>query len=399
MSLSLSKKAMELHPSATLAVSALAKEMKAEGKPVIIFSQGEPDFVSPQPVLDAGRKAIDEGQTHYTASNGILPLRKAVAAYYKKHFNLEYAPGDILIGAGAKPILYCAMVAILDPGDEVILPTPAWVSYVEQIRLCGGHEVLVECRDTKNVPLVERIKAAITPRTKCILLNSPNNPTGAVYDAETLKGIAQLALEHDLIIVNDAIYERLIYDNTKFTEIVEICPEVRDRTIIVNGMSKAFAMTGWRIGYALGPTKYIKAMGSIQGHITSNACTVAQYAALGGLKGADDVDVEKMRQQFAKRRELVFSILDKIPGITYAKPMGAFYVLVDMSALLGKKHGETTLSDDVTFCSDLLKSKYVAVTPGSAFFANGTMRISYASSEDEIREGLKRIAEYVSEIK
>lgn len=399
MSLSLSKKAMELHPSATLAVSALAKEMKAEGKPVIIFSQGEPDFVSPQPVLDAGRKAIDEGQTHYTASNGILPLRKAVAAYYKKHFNLEYAPGDILIGAGAKPILYCAMVAILDPGDEVILPTPAWVSYVEQIRLCGGREVLVECRDTKNVPLVERIKAAITPRTKCILLNSPNNPTGAVYDAETLKGIAQLALEHDLIIVNDAIYERLIYDNTKFTEIVEICPEVRDRTIIVNGMSKAFAMTGWRIGYALGPTKYIKAMGSIQGHITSNACTVAQYAALGGLKGADDVDVEKMRQQFAKRRELVFSILDKIPGITYAKPMGAFYVLVDMSALLGKKHGETTLSDDVTFCSDLLKSKYVAVTPGSAFFANGTMRISYASSEDEIREGLKRIAEYVSEIK
>lgn len=399
MSLSLSKKAMELHPSATLAVSALAKEMKAEGKPVIIFSQGEPDFVSPKPVLDAGRKAIDEGQTHYTASNGILPLRKAVAAYYKKHFNLEYAPGDILIGAGAKPILYCAMVAILDPGDEVILPTPAWVSYVEQIRLCGGREVLVECRDTKNVPLVERIKAAITPRTKCILLNSPNNPTGAVYDAETLKGIAQLALEHDLIIVNDAIYERLIYDNTKFTEIVEICPEVRDRTIIVNGMSKAFAMTGWRIGYALGPTKYIKAMGSIQGHITSNACTVAQYAALGGLKGADDVDVEKMRQQFAKRRELVFSILDKIPGITYAKPMGAFYVLVDMSALLGKKHGETTLSDDVTFCSDLLKSKYVAVTPGSAFFANGTMRISYASSEDEIREGLNRIAEYVSEIK
>lgn len=399
MSLSLSKKAMELHPSATLAVSALAKEMKAEGKPVIIFSQGEPDFVSPQPVLDAGRKAIDEGQTHYTASNGILPLRKAVAAYYKKHFNLEYAPGDILIGAGAKPILYCAMVAILDPGDEVILPTPAWVSYVEQIRLCGGREVLVECRDTKNVPLVERIKAAITPRTKCILLNSPNNPTGAVYDAETLKGIAQLALEHDLIIVNDAIYERLIYDNTKFTEIVEICPEVRDRTIIVNGMSKAFAMTGWRIGYALGPTKYIKAMGSIQGHITSNACTVAQYAALGGLKGADDVDVEKMRQQFAKRRELVFSILDKIPGITYAKPMGAFYVLVDMSALLGKKHGETTLSNDVTFCSDLLKSKYVAVTPGSAFFANGTMRISYASSEDEIREGLNRIAEYVSEIK
>ncbi|MGI6075769.1 MAG: pyridoxal phosphate-dependent aminotransferase [Pyramidobacter sp.] len=399
MSLSLSQKAQNLHPSATLAVGALAKEMKRAGKPVISFSMGEPDFTSPKAVLDAGHNAIDKGYTHYTASTGIAELREAVCAYYKKHFNLEYAPTDVVVGSGAKPVLYCAMAAILDEGDEVIVPTPAWVSYVEQIRLCGGKEVLVECADTDNVPSLERMKAAITPKTKCILLNSPNNPTGAVYDAETMKGIAQLALDHDLIIVNDEIYERLVYGNAKFNEIVALCPAVKDRTIIVNGVSKAFAMTGWRIGYALGPTKYIKAMGSIQGHLTSNPCSISQYAALGGLKNADDTDVETMRQAFSKRRELVFSLLDKIPGISYTRPNGAFYVLINLKGLLGKSHNGTVLADDAALCSDLLKTKYVAATPGSAFFADGTMRIAYANSEEDIREGLRRFAEYVSEIK
>lgn len=399
MSLSLSKKAMNLKPSATLAVGALAKEMKREGKPVISFSQGEPDFTSPKAVLDAGHDAITKGYTHYTASNGIAELREAICAYYKKHFGLDYAPNDVLVGAGAKPVLYCALAAILDEGDEVIVPAPAWVSYVEQIRLCGGKEVLVECGDTGNVPTLERMKAAITPKTKCIMLNSPNNPTGAVYDEATMKGIAQLALDHDLIIINDEIYERLVYGDAKFSEIVALCPAVKDRTIIVNGVSKAFAMTGWRIGYALGPSKYLKAMGSIQGHLTSNACSIAQYAALGGLRDADDVDVETMRKAFGARRELVFSLLDAIPRISYVKPDGAFYVLIDLKELLGKKHGDTLLADDAALCSDLLKSKYVAVTPGSAFFADGMMRIAYANSEDDIREGLRRFAEYVSEIK
>ncbi len=398
MTLSLSHKAMDLHPSATLAVGALAKEMKREGKPVISFSQGEPDFTSPKAVLDAGHDAIDKGYTHYTANNGIAELREAVAGYYKKHFNLEYSSNDILIGSGAKPLLYCAMVAILDPGDEVIVPVPAWVSYVEQIRLCGGREVLVECADTDNVPTIERLKAAITPKTKCILINSPNNPTGAVYGEKTMKGIAQLALDNDLIILNDEIYERLVYGDTKFTEIVEMCPEVKDRTININGVSKAFAMTGWRIGYAVGPSKYLKAMGSIQGHLTSNASSIAQYAALGGLLGADDADVETMRKAFSARRDLVFSLLDKIPGISYVKPQGAFYVLINLKNLIGKKHGDTLLSDDAVLCSDLLKSKYVAVTPGSAFFADGAMRIAYANSEEDLREGLRRFAEYVSEI-
>lgn len=398
MSLTLSQKAANLKPSATLAVGALAKEMKREGKPVIAFSQGEPDFTSPQSVLDAGIDAIHKRYTHYTASNGIAELREAIAAYYKKHFGLEYSPNDVVVGAGAKPVVYAALAAILDPGDEVIVPTPAWVSYVEQIRLCGGREVLVECRDTNNVPTIDRLNAAITPKTKCILLNSPNNPTGAVYDEALMKGIARLALDHDLIIVDDEIYERLVYGSAKFTEIVQACPAVGDRTIIINGMSKAFAMTGWRIGYALGPGKYIKAMGSIQGHLTSNACSIAQYAALGGLRGSDDTDVETMRQAFAKRRDLVFDLLDSIRGISYIKPDGAFYVMIDLKNLIGKKHGDITLTDDAVFCSDLLKTKYVAVTPGSAFYADNMLRIAYANSEEDIREGLRRFAEYVSEI-
>ncbi len=399
MSLSLSQKAMNLQPSATLAVTARAKEMKREGKPVISFGSGEPDFTSPKAVLDAGHDAIDKGYTHYTASNGIPELRDAVCAYYKKHFGLDYSASEVLVGAGAKPILYCALEAILDPGDEVIVLAPAWVSYVEQIRLCGGKEVLVECADTNNIPDIGRIEAAVTPKTKCIMLNSPNNPSGAVYDEATMKGIAKVALDHDLIIINDEIYERLVYGGVKFVQIIGVCPEVKDRTININGVSKAFAMTGWRIGYGVGPAKYIKAMGSIQGHLTSNACSIAQYAALGGLKGADDVDVEVMRKAFSARRDIVFEILDTIPEISYVKPDGAFYVLVDLKKLMGKKHDGKVLSDDAVFCADLLEKKYVAITPGSAFFANGTMRIAYSNSEEEIREGLKRVAEYISEIK
>ena len=399
MSLSLSQKAMNLQPSATLAVTARAKEMKREGKPVISFGSGEPDFTSPKAVLDAGHDAIDKGYTHYTASNGIPELRDAVCAYYKKHFGLDYSASEVLVGAGAKPILYCALEAILDPGDEVIVLAPAWVSYVEQIRLCGGKEVLVECADTNNIPDIGRIEAAVTPKTKCIMLNSPNNPSGAVYDEATMKGIAKVALDHDLIIINDEIYERLVYGGVKFVQIIGVCPEVKDRTININGVSKAFAMTGWRIGYGVGPAKYIKAMGSIQGHLTSNACSIAQYAALGGLKGADDVDVEVMRKAFSARRDIVFEILDTIPEISYVKPDGAFYVIVDLKKLMGKKHDGKVLSDDAVFCADLLEKKYVAITPGSAFFANGTMRIAYSNSEEEIREGLKRVAEYISEIK
>ncbi len=396
--MSLSLRAQNLQPSATLAVTARAKEMKRAGNPVISFGAGEPDFTSPEAVLKAGHEAIDKGYTHYTPNPGIPELREAVCEYYLNRFGLEYKPEEVLIGAGAKPLLYCALAAVVNPGDEVIVVTPAWVSYVEQIHLVDGKEVLVESSDTGNVPSVERLRAAVTDKTKCIMLNTPNNPTGAVYDGETLKAIAQLAIERDLVIINDEIYERLVYGDSKYSQIVAVCPEAKDRIININGVSKALAMTGWRIGYALGPQSYLKAMGSIQGHLTSNACSIAQYAALGGLKGSED-DIETMRQAFSARRDLVLELLSKIDGVDFVTPQGAFYVLVDIKKCLGKSHNGKVLTDDSAFCTDLLENKYVAITPGSAFFADGTMRISYANSEEDIREGLGRLAEYVSELK
>lgn len=396
--MSLSQLAKNLQPSATLAVTARAKEMKRAGKPVISFSVGEPDFVSPPAVLQAGREAIDKGYTHYTANPGIPELREAVCAYYKRRFGLDYKPEQTLIASGAKPLIYFALAAAVNPGDEVIVITPAWVSYVEQVKLVGGVPVIVDASDTENVPSIERLEKAITPRTRAIILNSPNNPTGAVYSAKVLHGIADLAVKHDFVIINDEIYERLVYGNTKFVEIVAECPEVMDRTIQINGASKALAMTGWRIGWGLGPLPYIKAMSGIQGHVTSNACSIAQYAALGGLNGSE-ADVEKMRKAFGSRRNLTLKLLDDIPGLSYVTPHGAFYVLVNLKNLIGKSHNGTVLTDDAVICADLLESKYVAVTPGSAFFANGTMRVSYASSEKDITEGMKRINEYVSEVK
>lgn len=255
----LSQRAMNLQPSATLAVTARAKEMKRQGKPVISFGAGEPDFVSPRPVFDAAREAIDKGHTHYTPTPGIPELREAICADYKKRFGLNYTPADVLVGSGAKPLLYCALASLINTDDEVIVIAPAWVSYVEQIHLCGGREVIVESGDTQHCPSIERLRAAVTDRTKCIMINSPNNPSGAVYNETTLKAIAELAIEKDLVIINDEIYERLVYDG-QYAQILQTCPEAADRVININGVSKAYAMTGWRIGYALGPSTLIKAM-------------------------------------------------------------------------------------------------------------------------------------------
>ncbi|WP_081686653.1 MULTISPECIES: pyridoxal phosphate-dependent aminotransferase [Jonquetella] len=396
ISLELSKRARNLQPSATLAVSARAAELKRQGRPVISFGAGEPDFDSPDAVKKAGHDAIESGKTHYTPNPGTPELREAVCVDYSRRFGLDYAPSEVLVGSGAKPLIYCALAALLDDGDEVILPVPAWVSYVEQIKLCGGKAVLVETGDTNHLPLADRLEAAVTPRSKCILINSPNNPTGAVYDEETLKAIASLALRHDLVIINDEIYEQLVYEGA-YSQIVKTCPEVKDRTINVNGVSKAFAMTGWRIGFALGPAKIIKAMAGIQGHLNSCACSVSQAAALGGLQNAQ-ADVAVMRQAFSARRQLVFDLLAKIPGVSFVRPKGAFYVLVDLKNFLGKRRGDVILTDDAAFCSDLLEYANVAATPGSAFFAPGTMRLSYANSEEDIREGLKRLASYVASL-
>nr|WP_321499318.1 pyridoxal phosphate-dependent aminotransferase [uncultured Dethiosulfovibrio sp.] len=393
----LSERARRLEPSATLAVVAKAKAMKREGKPVISFGAGEPDFNSPESALRYGKEAMDAGHTHYTPGTGIPELREAVCSYYKDRFGLEYAPGDVVIGAGAKILLYEALSCIVDPGDEVIVFAPAWVSYVEQIRLCEGKEVIIDTSETGFIPDLEIVRKAITSRTRCIMINSPNNPTGAVYDEKTLKGLASLAVEHDITIIYDEIYEQLVYGKAKHHQIVALAPEARDNVIVVNGVSKAYAMTGWRIGYAMGPSKVMSKIGSLQGHLTSNPCSVAQYAALGALKEAHD-DIVTMHGHFSARRELILKLLADMPLIKFVEPEGAFYVLVDVREALGKKQGDEVISDDISFCQRLLESSYVAMVPGSAFYAPGHIRVSYSNSTEDITEGMRRLKEFLESL-
>ena len=394
----ISQRAKRMEPSATLVVTAKAKALKREGKPIISFGAGEPDFPSPSSALRYAEEAMEREQTHYTPAAGIPELKEAVCSYYKNHFGLTYESNQVLVGTGAKPLLYEALGCIVDPGDEVLVFTPAWVSYVEQIRLFEGKEVLIDTSSTGYVPNLDVVRQAITPRTRCMMLNTPNNPTGAVYDEKTLKGLAELAVEKNIVIIYDEIYERLVYGHARHHQILNLCPEAKDLTIIVNGVSKAFAMTGWRIGYALGPTEIIATMGSFQGHLTSNACSVAQWAAVGALREANN-DVIAMHSQFSKRKDLAVSLLKDMPLITFQEPQGAFYVWINIEKTFGKKHGNTLITDDSSFCSALLDSKYVAGVPGTAFMVPGYMRISYSNSTEEITEGMGRLKEFLEEIK
>ncbi|MCL1941855.1 MAG: pyridoxal phosphate-dependent aminotransferase [Synergistaceae bacterium] len=393
----LSQRAARMEASATLAMTAKAKALKREGKPVISFSAGEPDFDSPVCAQEAAFEAIKTGQTHYTPSAGIPELREAVAGYYSEHFGLKYEPAEVVVGCGAKPLLYVTLGCLIDPGDEVIIPVPAWVSYVEQLKLFDGVEVLIDTAKTGYVPDIKQIEAAITPKTKAIMLNTPNNPTGAVYSESVLKGIAELALKHKFVVLYDEIYERMVYGNSKHYNIVKICPEIKDQTIIFNGVSKAYAMTGWRIGYALGDKKFLATVNDFQGHITTNATSVSQWAAVSALKGAEP-DIHVMVQAFEKRRELIVKLLSEMPLIKLSMPEGAFYAWFDITETFGKKWNGHEITDDTKFCELLLEHKFVAGVMGSAFMTPGYVRLSYASSEDDIREGMKRIKEFLTEI-
>ena len=380
---------MQIQESATLAVSAKAKELKAAGKPVLSFSAGEPDFVSPKAALDAARAAIDRGETHYTANSGIAELKTAVRDYYKNRFGLEYAAPEVIVASGAKPLIYEAVQVLVDPGDEVLLFAPAWVSYVEQVNLAEGKAVAIETADTGFMPTREAIEKCLSPKTVGMIVNTPNNPTGAVYDEQTLGMLAEIAKEKDLWIIYDEIYERLAYGDAKHINILSVAPEIRDRVLLVNGVSKAYCMTGWRIGYALGPKEVISKIDSIQGHLTSNASSIAQWASVGAINEAEE-DVERCRGVFEKRRDLIYGLLSDIPGLNLDKPTGAFYVFFDVR--------DTKIPDDVEFCTRLLESKYVAAVPGAAFLAPGFIRMSYACSEDDIKEGMKRLKEFVASL-
>ena len=382
----MSKRILEIQPSATLSISAKAKTMKAEGKPIISFSLGEPDFNSPECASKAAIDAINRGESHYTLNSGIVELRKEVCNYYQRRFGLEYAPDEVLVAPGAKPLLYEALQMLVDPGDEVLLFSPAWVSYVEQVHLAGGKDVIVDTLKTDLIPTKEAIEAVLSDKTVGMIINSPSNPSGAIYNEETLKMIADVAREKDLWIIFDEIYERLVYAPAKHVNILNVAPDLRDKVIIINGASKAYAMTGWRIGYALAPKPLIAKMNTLQTHLTSNASSIAQWAAWGAVKDADP-DVEKMREAFEERRKVILELVRSMPYVKVRDPEGAFYIFIDVR--------ESPIPDDIKFCEKLLEEKFVAAVPGAAFFAPGFVRFSYACSMENIREGMGRLKEFL----
>jgi len=385
----MSKRILEIKPSATLSISAKAKTMKAEGKPIISFSLGEPDFNSPECASKAAIDAINRGESHYTLNSGIIELRKEVCNYYKRRFGLEYTPDEVLVAPGAKPLLYEALQMLVDPGDEVLLFSPAWVSYVEQVHLAGGKDVIVDTLKTDLIPTKEAIEAVLSDKTVGMIINSPSNPSGAIYNEETLKMIADVAREKDLWIIFDEIYERLVYAPAKHVNILNVAPDLRDKVIIINGASKAYAMTGWRIGYALAPKPLIAKMNTLQTHLTSNASSIAQWAAWGAVKDADP-DVEKMREAFEERRKVILELVRSMPYVKVRDPEGAFYIFIDVR--------ESPIPDDIKFCEKLLEEKFVAAVPGAAFFAPGFVRFSYACSMENIREGMQRLKEFLSSL-
>jgi aspartate aminotransferase len=383
-----------LAPSATLAVQAKAKELRARGIDVISFGAGEPDFDTPERIKDAAIAAMRRGQTKYTEVGGIPELRAAVCAKLQRDNGLRYEPADVLVSCGAKHTLFNIVTALVNPGDEVLVPSPFWVSYPEQVRLLGGTPVTVETREATGFDLdPERLRAAVTPRTKLIVLNSPNNPTGAVFSPEALAAVAQLAVERKLWIVADECYESLTFE-ARHVSIAALDPGVKARTLVVNTCSKAYAMTGWRIGYAAGPRELIRAMTDVQSQVTSNPSSVAQWAAVEALTGPQD-DVAKMAGEFDRRRRLIVAGLNALSGVSCVMPKGAFYAFANVSGLYGRtwmhEGRAITLKGSLDVTAFLLEQARVAVVPGLDFGSDAHVRLSYATSEALIREGLARM--------
>jgi len=389
----LSRRLSLIEPSPTLAVSAKAAALRAKGLDVISFGAGEPDFDTPAHIKEAAKRALDAGATKYTQVEGTPALRAAVAKWLGKAHNLSFEASEIIVSAGAKQSLFNAMHAIVDEGDEVIIPAPAWGSYNEIVKMAGGRPVVVLGAAANNfVPKIADIEKAISARTRAILYSSPCNPTGAMLDEGSVRAIADLAVKHDFWIITDDIYRTLIYGDAKFFQPASISPEVRARTIIVDGVSKSFAMTGWRIGFAAAPKELVVAMGTLQGQSTTNAAAVSQAAALAAIEGPTD-ELETMRVEFDKRRKAMVKALREIPGVTCVEPKGAFYAFPDLSSFIGKKTPDgKKLENDAQLCEYLIEAARVAVVPGSAFSAPGFIRLSYATSMKNVEEGVARIA-------
>lgn len=379
----LSKRIQSLSPSLTIAISTLAQELKAEGKDVISFSAGEPDFNTPQVIKDAGIAAITAGHTKYTAVPGIVELRETIAAKLKRDNNLEYCPADIITSNGAKQSLFNLFQVALEEGDEVIIPAPYWVTYPELVTYSGATSIFIGTEDVDNFKITaEKLKAAITPKTKMLILTTPSNPTGSLYTKEELTEIAEVLKGTDIMIASDEMYEKLVYDSS-FTSPASISDDMFARTITINGLSKAVAMTGWRFGYLATPNKeLVSAMNKLQSQSTSNICSITQHAAIAGLDGSADADIEMMRKEFKKRRDLAVELFNESDKLSVSKPDGAFYLFVNIKKVT---------NDSMKFATDLLSEKGVAVVPGLGFGTEGYFRFSFATDEETIREGIKRI--------
>lgn len=400
MALELAKRLSSIAPSATMKVTAKAAELRALGVDVISFSAGEPDFDTPVHIKEAAKRALDAGATKYTAVEGMPALRRGVAAWFAKAHALDVSPDQVMISAGAKQVIHNAFHALLNEGDEVILPAPCWVSYAEIAKLAGARPVPVLARSTDGFqPDVDAIARAITPASRMIVLCSPSNPTGAIYDEPTIRAIANLALRYDLWILTDDIYRSLCYGSARVVQPATLGPEIRKRTILVDGVSKSYAMTGWRIGFALAEARVIEAMATLQGQTTTNAAAVSQAAALAAVEGPSD-GLETMRVEFDRRRQYMVRALRGMPGIRCGDPQGAFYAFPDVSAFVGKRTplGQT-ISDDVALCQYLIEGARIAVVPGSAFFAPGFVRLSYATSQANIEQGLSRMAQALADLR
>ena len=398
MALTVSHRCQNIAPSMTLSIDARAKEMKAAGLNVIGFGAGEPDFPTPKHICDAAKEAIDLGMTRYTPAAGTKELRKAICEKLRRDNDMTYTYGDILVSNGAKHSLFNIFQAILDPGDEVLIPTPCWVSYPELVRMAGGVPVFIPATEETNfIPTNKDIASRVTRRTKAIVITSPSNPNGSVWEQEQLQFVADLAVSHPFFVVSDEIYEKLIYDGREHLSIAQLGEQIKSQTFLVNGVSKAYAMTGWRIGYVAGPRNVISAMSSFQSQATSNPNSIAQYAAMKALQG-DQSCVDAMVAQFEKRRDAMVEKINAIPGLSCRKPQGAFYIMMNIKQMLGKHYDGRMIESSLDFAELLLAEKQVALVPGVAFEAEGYCRLSYAVSMENILEGLSRIGEFVAEL-
>ncbi|AIY82581.1 MAG: pyridoxal phosphate-dependent aminotransferase [Clostridium baratii] len=394
----LSKKAEDISPSITLAITAKAKELKESGVDVISFGAGEPDFNTPSNIIEAAYKAMKEGKTKYTATSGIKELKEEICKKFLRDNGLKYDLDQIIVCTGAKQCLADAFMAILNEGDEVIIPTPYWVSYPELVKIAGGVPVFMEGSIENHFKYeIEKLENIVTSKTKAIIINSPNNPTGTIYNKEELLELAKFAENHNLIIIADEIYEKLIYDGERHISIASLTDYAYNNTIVINGLSKAAAMTGWRIGYAAANKEIIKLMTSIQSHMTSNTNSITQYAAIEALSNTED-SLNKMVKEFDNRRKYMIKRLDSIKGINYILPKGAFYIMVNVSGVYGKSINEEKITDSLSFSKELLKEENVAVIPGIGFGLDDYIRLSYATSMENIESGIDRIEKFLNKL-